>query len=396
MAALANALVQRVTRPRGRSEYVSLELRADVTHIMNLRPPQPAAAPTTVTVQTLTGGEFLVVLPPDATSAWLKGEIERQSGIPPHQQRLLYGGTALGAGEGTAWAQLASNNIPLAHLHPGILEGVNPVGLILRLRGGVFGAQLGYTAIVSPAPNAINVDTRAKVCVEIDARAAFAQLQQELGRFYHLRVGDHSPPAAAVHENTLHQLRGVVNGLYGGLEISVVRVSPTLVRRQAAGVIDRWDRAGAFGVLLAIRQHETLTSRPFPNDLKGCMLRHFLLDPEQYETGPAVPVRRTVRQVSGDEQRFEASVQPWGQWEPNAHFRVDMRMQPRPVVSSRMPPRPNQPHPNEYPYAEPDQSGDSSELCHSWHFYTGRAAMFLDPVARPPTHLIQRTVRVSY
>ena len=77
------------------------------------------------------------------------------------------------------------------------------------------------------------------------------------------------------------------------------------------------------------RTHQLFIPHPFPNDLKGYMLRHFLLAPEQYETGPAVPVRRTVRQVSGDERRFEASVQPWGQWEPNAHFRVDMRMPPR-------------------------------------------------------------------
>ena len=238
----------------------------------------------------------------------------------------------------------------------------------MRLRGGVFGAELNFVAAFLPLPNAVNVHPGADVCLEVDLRGARAQLMEHLGRG---NAGAGMVSHEVVQEQTLRQLNEFNDTCIADMEFSVVRVRCTVVRR-IAGVVERWDRGEALGALLALRQHA------IPAELARMVLSRLVLTPEEYEDGIAVPVRATLALHSlGTPGRFKLTCRPvhgfsrfynGAFWEQNSHYRVD--------VSTRWAHTNNRP--NEFPFTEPDayaatheRNKELSGLCRSWHFYTG-------------------------
>ncbi|KAI8074491.1 ubiquitin-related domain-containing protein [Gongronella butleri] len=74
-----------------------------------------------IKVKTLTGKEIEIDIEPNDTIARIKERVEEKEGIPPPQQRLIYGGKQM-ADEATA-KQYA-------------IEGGSVLHLVLALRGG--------------------------------------------------------------------------------------------------------------------------------------------------------------------------------------------------------------------------------------------------------------------
>ncbi|EXJ56499.1 ubiquitin-like protein 1 [Cladophialophora yegresii CBS 114405] len=76
-----------------------------------------------IKVRTLTGKEIELDIEPDYKVSRIKERVEEKEGIPPVQQRLIYGGKQM-ADEKTA--------------EDYGLEGGNTLHLVLALRGGAF------------------------------------------------------------------------------------------------------------------------------------------------------------------------------------------------------------------------------------------------------------------
>jgi len=74
-----------------------------------------------IKVRTLTGREIELDIEPDYTVAKIKERVEEKEGIPPMQQRLIYGGKQMGDDKTAEEYQL---------------EGGCTLHLVLALRGG--------------------------------------------------------------------------------------------------------------------------------------------------------------------------------------------------------------------------------------------------------------------
>ena len=83
--------------------------------------PHPANLPSSCRVRTLTGKEIELDIEPDYKIARIKERVEEKEGIPPVQQRLIYGGK-----------QMADEKMASEYG----LEAGATLHLVLALRGG--------------------------------------------------------------------------------------------------------------------------------------------------------------------------------------------------------------------------------------------------------------------
>lgn len=221
MSGRAHLHARNVISTRGRCEHPSLGLRADVAHFMATV--VEAEAPSmSIAVGTLTGQQLQFHLPPRASAKWLTQAIHDEQGVPTDQQRLIFAGTQL----------RTDVHIPLADC--GVTDGAM-IMMVLRLRGGVWCCSLTYAAVLCPAPNSINVSTRAEICIEIDASNCRHQLTTHLDQYLSSSQYASWPGFRDVSEGYDQALDHYLDTLVGQLEFSVVRVRQTLVRRTWSG-----------------------------------------------------------------------------------------------------------------------------------------------------------------
>lgn len=81
----------------------------------------PARVPPQIKVKTLTGKEIEIDIEPDDTVSRIKERVEEKEGIPPPQQRLIFGGKQMSDDK-----KASEYNI----------EGGTVLHLVLALRGG--------------------------------------------------------------------------------------------------------------------------------------------------------------------------------------------------------------------------------------------------------------------
>ncbi|KJK61448.1 Nebb8-like ubiquitin protein [Aspergillus parasiticus SU-1] len=87
-----------------------------------------------IKVRTLTGKEIELDIEPDYKVSRIKERVEEKEGIPPVQQRLIFGGKQMYVDSGTKPAILETADDKTASEYN--LEGGATLHLVLALRGG--------------------------------------------------------------------------------------------------------------------------------------------------------------------------------------------------------------------------------------------------------------------